>query len=301
MTEKRGMGWLPDYPDFRDYTVRTDRVEERFKRLGESYSVAGMLGKIGVAEAKEPPVSVDLRASCSPVEDQGNLGSCTAHAGVGLVEYYERKVYGRHLDASRLFLYKATRDLMGQKGDTGAFLRTTMGALRLFGVPPESFWPYEIARFDDEPSAFLYSFAKEYQSMQYFRVDPPEKRRDKVLGDIKRLLAHGIASMFGFTVYDSYEQASTSGRIPLPCTMDRIVGGHAVVAVGYDDGLEIKNTGSDLVAKGALLFRNSWGKDWGERGYGRLPYQYVLGWMAIDWWSILKSEWVDLDAFGLEG
>lgn len=126
-----GMGWLPDYPDFRDYTVEHENVKS-------------LLVPTGVTKTKKGTApAVDLRAWCSPIEDQGSLGSCTAHAGAGMVEYYERRAFNRHIDASRLFLYKVTRNLLHWNGDTGAFLRSTMGALVLFGVPPEEYWPYK--------------------------------------------------------------------------------------------------------------------------------------------------------------
>src|SRR5574337_447827 len=128
MNEQRGMGWLPDYSDFRDHTVERDELPQRLKELGQHDSVKAMLKKVGVAAPpKALPTSIDLRAWCSQIEDQGDLGSCTANAGVGVVEYFERRAFGRHIDASRLFLYKATRNLMRVTGDTGAFLRTTMG------------------------------------------------------------------------------------------------------------------------------------------------------------------------------
>ena len=157
-----GLGWIPDYPDFRDYTEVTEEVKS-------------VLGPTGALKAKKLPASVDLREHCSPVEDQGGLGSCTAHAGVGIIEYYERKSFGRHIDASRLFLYKITRNLMKVKGDTGAYLRTTMGAMVLFGVPPEDYWTYtdDEKSFDREPPAFCYAFAQNYQAIKYFRHDPP--------------------------------------------------------------------------------------------------------------------------------
>jgi C1A family cysteine protease len=97
------MGWIPDYPDFRDFTEKTEEVKS-------------VLEPTKVLKAKNLPVSIDLRQWCSPIEDQGVLGSCTAHAGVGMIEYYERKSFGRHIDASRLFLHKVTRNLMKQKG-----------------------------------------------------------------------------------------------------------------------------------------------------------------------------------------
>jgi C1A family cysteine protease len=299
--EKVAMGWLPDLPSFKDFTMEHDAVSPKLQQLGQKDSIKAMLKK---AEGKKParlglPATVDLRPWCSPIENQAALGSCTAHAGVGIVEYFERRAFGKHIDASRLFLYKVTRDLLGWTGDTGAFLRTTMEAMVLFGVPPEQYWKYVIANFDKEPSAFLYAFAQSYQAISYFRLDPPGTAKDALLNSIKTLLARGIPTMFGFTVYSSYTQAATTGKIPLPIPADRIVGGHAIDAVGYDDSLKIKNTGPGAVeTTGALLIRNSWGTGWGSAGYGWLPYEYVLKGLAVDWWALLKNEWIDTGAFG---
>jgi C1A family cysteine protease len=168
------------------------------------------------AEAVSLPASVDLRQYCSPIEDQGQLGSCTANATVGLVEYFERRAHGRFIDASRLFLYKATRDLLHWTGDTGAFLRSTMGALALFGVPPEEYWPYNIASYDIEPSSFLYSFAVNYKAIKYYRLDPAGTPPATLLTRIKANLAHGLPPIYGFTVYNSISQAASSGKIPFP-------------------------------------------------------------------------------------
>jgi C1A family cysteine protease len=299
--EKVAMGWLPDLPSFKDFTMEHDAVSPKLQQLGQKDSIKAMLKK---AEGKKParlglPATVDLRPWCSPIENQAALGSCTAHAGVGIVEYFERRAFGKHIDASRLFLYKVTRDLLGWTGDTGAFLRTTMEAMVLFGVPPEQYWKYVIANFDKEPSAFLYAFAQSYQAISYFRLDPPGTAKDALLNSIKTLLARGIPTIFGFTVYSSYTQAATTGKIPLPIPADRIVGGHAIDAVGYDDSLKIKNTGPGAVeTTGALLIRNSWGTGWGSAGYGWLPYEYVLKGLAVDWWALLKNEWIDTGAFG---
>jgi len=301
MVEKLGMGWLPDYPDFRDYTVEQDKVAPRLKLLGQKDSVKAMLKKVGVKAVKVSlPVSVDLRAWCSPIEDQGRLGSCTAHAGVGIMEYFERRAFGKHIDASRLFLYKTTRNILHWTGDTGAFLRTTMGALVLFGVPPEEYWQYIITDFDKEPPSFCYAFAQNYQAITYYRLDSPGTPPNMLLDQIKTYLAAALPSMFGFTVYSSISQAAKTGKIPYPTPGERILGGHAIVAVGYDDNMKIKNTNPGAVETiGALLIRNSWGTGWGSGGYGWLPYEYVLKGLAIDWWSLLKNEWVDTGEFKL--
>jgi len=284
--EKYGMGWIPDYPDLRDYTEKTEEVKS-------------ILEPKRLHKIKKLPESVDLREWCSPVEDQGRIGSCTAHAGVGIIEYYEKKSFGRHIDASRLFLYKVTRNLMKMKGDIGGYLRTTMGAMVLFGVPPEDYWPYndDEKEFDKEPPAFCYAFAQNYQTMKYFRHDPPKEGAGSILKKVKTYLAGGHPAMFGFTVYNSVEQAEKTGRIPFPSPKERIEGGHAIVAIGYNDKMKIKNKYGRIETTGALPIRNSWGKSWGEEGYGWVPYEYVLKGLAEVFWSILKKEWIDTGLF----
>ncbi len=268
------MGWQRDLPDFRDYEAK-NVLEPKSKAL---------------KAPKTLPAKKDLSNLCSPVEDQENIGSCTANAGVGLLEYYENKAYGKgsYLDASRLFLYKTTRNLLGWSGDTGAWLRTTMQAMVLFGIPPEKYWPYETADFEKEPGAFHYSFASHYQSIQYYRLDQPGMKATELLDTIKNHLAAGYPSMFGFTVYNF---GNADGEFAYPSPSDTVQGGHAVIAIGYDDNRKIGTK------KGALKIRNSWGTGWGQGGYGWLPYAYVLDGLAVDFWSLFKAEYKDTNKF----
>ena len=295
MNGKYALGWIPDYPDFRDYTEETEEVREILRTTGLTLRGA----EKGSRPSKELPASADLREWCSPVEDQGRLGSCTAQAGAGIIEYYERKSFHRHIESSRLFLYKVTRNLMKMKGDTGAYLRSTIGAMVLFGVPPEEYWPYSDGPddFDNEPPAFCYSFAQNFKTLRYYRHDPPSASPGSVLSRVKTYLSAGHPAMFGFTVYSSIEQASGTGRIPFPSSLDKIEGGHAVVSAGYDDRMKVKNKYGGEETSGAFLIRNSWGQGWGEAGYGWLPYDYLRRGLAEDFWSVLKKEWIDTGQF----
>ena len=196
-----GMGWMRELPDFRDYTQQTPSVKEKLEKI---------------KFAKTAPASVDLRAWCSPIENQGELGSCTANAGTGLFEYFEKKASSTYIDASRLFLYKTTRNLLGLTGDSGAYLRTTAEAMLLFGVPPEKYCPYIISKFDDEPAAFLYSFADNYKAVNYYRYDPPGTPKAQLLSSIKKNLGGDClpCSASQFTPPSTWQQEA--GRYPIP-------------------------------------------------------------------------------------
>lgn len=293
---KKGMGWLRDLPDFRYYTLDNIVLQQKHKADAPVRKVMAQIEKAKRAPAK---TSIDLRQWCSPIEDQENIGSCTAHAGVGLYEYYERRAFGNHINGSRLFLYKVTRNLLGWSGDTGAYLRTTMGAIALFGIAPEQYWPYDTTKYDIEASPFLYSFAKNFNALAYYRLDSADMRGSRLLNSIKDHLTKGLPMMFGFTCYSSLNY-SEDGKIAFPDNTESIEGGHAVMAVGYDDKIEIVNPiNKKKKTTGAILIRNSWGTSWGEEGYGWLPYEYILRDLADDWWAMTKASWIETGQFGI--
>ncbi|MBD2128731.1 hypothetical protein NDI39_14425 [Microcoleus sp. ZQ-A2] len=300
--------------DIRSSQENTDLSEEKDKTNGLQFIILKKhLDKITTTTPNDAnnakslvglailPDFMDLSFWCSEIEDQGSLNSCTASAAIALMEYFQKKSFGKYIDGSRLFLYKATRNLMQIEGNVGTSIRNTMKAMALFGVPPEEYWPYDEAKVNVEPAPFCYAFAQSYQALKYFRLDPAGITNKVLLAQIKAILVSGFPCVFGFTLYSSiYDESNPRGHIPYPHGRDKAEGGHSVVAVGYDDYKVIKNADDDEKT-GALLIRNSWGSRWGEGGYGWLPYEYVLKGLTADWWSLLSSEWFDTEQFGLGG
>jgi len=266
-----GLGWHQSLRDLRDYSPDLPAVRELLGLLPESESPPGAL-----------PGSVDLREFFPDVYDQQNLNSSTAQACVGLVEYFERRVHGRTVRPSRMFLYKTARSLLQTFGDHGADLRTVLKAMVCFGVPPERYWPYEVERCDREPEPFLYSFADRYRPIRYVRLDGRNATGPETLEVVKGFLAAGFPAVFGFPVPTSI---SLDSDVPYRPQLDSVRGGQAVVAVGYDDK-RLRTT------RGALLIRNSWGRPWADDGYGWLPYAYVEEQLAVDFWTLLHPAWL---------
>lgn len=248
-----GTGWRPQPVDERDYTTKHPSIQDIYKSVREN----------------PLPIHVDLRGYCTPIEDQGNLGSCTAQAACGLVEYREYEKHGNYTDQSRLFEYYNSRiidDLINQ-GDTGATIRASVKALIKYGSCVESLWPYNIQDFEVKPPNTCYDLADDHQALTYISLNS--------LQEIKETLSIGNPVLIGFNVYDSL----TNGpEIPYPKREDTLLGGHAVLVVGYDD------------TKGALLIRNSWGTSWGYYGYGWLPYRYITDGLADDFWTVFTFE-----------
>jgi C1A family cysteine protease len=246
--EIRRYGWIPDVPDQRDHLYAAP---------------APVL--------KALPPSTDLRAQCPAVYNQGMLGSCTANAIAAAVEFDRMKQKLPDFVPSRLFIYYNERVIEGTVPiDSGAMLRDGIKTVASDGVCPEPEWPYEITKFTRKPPKRCYDDAKLDRAVSYQSI-----LQD--LNQMKGCLASGYPFIFGFTVYESFEgeDVKKTGHASMPGWAERPVGGHAVMAVGYDD------------PKQWFVVRNSWGGEWGMKGYFTLPYAYFIQpGLARDFWTI---------------
>ena len=243
-------GWVPDRKDHRD---------RKFTHALVAQAAAGEL-----------PPKVDLRPQCPPVYNQGQLGSCTANATGGAIEFDQIKQGLPAFETSRLFTYFNSRALEGnQSSDSGAQIRDAIKAVAAWGVCPETEWPYDVNQFATQPPQACYTDAAKHLALVYESVNQDTN-------DLRACLAAGFPFVFGFTVYASFESAyvAQTGIVPLPHWFKRAKGGHAVMAVGYDDETE------------QFVVRNSWGEGWGDKGYFYFPYQYAVSTLASDFWTI---------------
>ncbi|WP_205964242.1 C1 family peptidase [Ramlibacter agri] len=243
-----GFGWVRDLPDSRDFMYAAPLPH---------------LGKL--------PPKVDLRPQCPAIYDQGQLGSCTANGIAAAIEFDQRKEKKTEFVPSRLFIYYNERAIEGHiNEDSGAQIRDGVKSVAKVGAPPESMCPYDISKFTKKPSPAAYAEAKKDIVKVYARVPQVQSQ---MLG----CLADGFPFVFGFTVYESFESdaVAKTGMVPMPAMGEQVLGGHCVVAVGYDSGTR------------HFIVRNSWGVGWGLQGYCMMPFEYLLNSQySSDFWTI---------------
>jgi C1A family cysteine protease len=241
-------GWIADLPDHRD-----------------------LMYAAPMQVLTALPTTTDLRSKCPPIYDQGQLGSCTANAIAAAVEFDLMKENKNEFMPSRLFIYYNERDMEGTvDSDSGAQIRDGIKSVASQGDCAEKLWPYDISKFTDKPPQTCYDDAVKHKAVQY-------QRTIRDLNQMKGCLASGYPFVFGFTVYQSFEsqQVAQTGHASMPTPGEQSVGGHAVLAVGYDD------------SQNWFIVRNSWGTSWGMNGYFTLPYTYLLNEnLSDDFWTI---------------
>ena len=219
------------------------------------------------------PSSIDLTSNCTTVKDQGSIGSCTAFATVAAMEYLEKKFNSNpNSNYSEMFTYYATRvNVEGWPAsqDTGAYIRSAVKSTVTYGTCLETVWPYSNP-FYRQPPTSVYNEAKKYKSISYVSTSPTN------LSAIKTMLSVEVPVIIGFTCYSNlFDDSVSETGIILPSN-GQIIGGHAVLAVGYDD------------ATGYIKFKNSWGTNWAIGGYGFMPYDYFTA-NVSEAWSILTE------------
>jgi len=231
-----------------------------------------------VAAKQILPTHVDLRPGCPAVLDQGSLGSCTANSACTVMEFLQKR--GQEaLPYSRLYIYYWSRIKEGTppEEDSGAEIRDVMKVLAKKGAPYESSWPYIIEKFSVMPPTLLDTEASKHRALFYYACPS--------LFTLKASLAHGFPVTFGFSVPDNMltDSCAKTGLVYYPSLTEGFQGGHAVTAVGYDDNMAI---GKDT---GAILCQNSWGTEWGQKGFFWLPYRFWVAGLADDCWTIRKT------------
>ncbi|MBF0566901.1 MAG: C1 family peptidase [Nitrospirae bacterium] len=247
-------GWSRDLPDHRD--LKYAAPEEKLQAL---------------------PAEYDVRDHCPsgrqypPVYDQGQLGSCTANAIAGAIEFERIKQGLPNFVPSRLFIYFNERVMERTVCcDTGAQIREGIKCVVSQGVCSEDDWSYDIMKFTDPPTQDCYQKALKDKVIRYSSVNQDIKQ-------MKGCIASDYPFIIGISLYKSFDsqEVAKTGVVQMPQKDEEYEGGHAVLVVGYKD--------SDQ----RFIVRNSWGQDWGSNGYFTIPYDYLTNNdLADDLWTI---------------
>lgn len=246
----RVSGWLEDPPDPNDPKFELMRTRITPVESTSTYDI-------------------DLRQWCSPVEQQSNAGSCVANAAVGGIEMRRIRNGLPHVDLARLFVYFNARVGNNTTGvDNGSYPKLALESLTRLGVCKESLWPYDTTKVFARPTWSAYRDAYAYKINQFYRITAAGETRHNQI--IEALRSHHPV-IFGVQVWESFRKCT--GVVTMPTLLEKKLGGHSMLIVGVD------------IANRMYLIRNSWGTDWGEAGYARMPFDYLEIGNAGSFWS----------------
>lgn len=229
---------------------------------------------------KQLPQRVDLRKFLTSIETQvGN--SCVANAMAGAYEYLAKRELGDSEDVSRLYIYYNARYIDDSHDeDGGSYMHSAIKGLMEYGACSEQMWPNDEDMINDEPDEDAYTQGGEFCIVEAEAVDTD-------LQLWKETLADGYPIAFALNTFSNFDDASRNrGRVPMPKKNARTReehGWHAMLCVGYSD--------IDRV----FIVRNSWGDEWGHKGYCYIPYDYVMHdeYNAHDSWVIKSVQNLD--------
>jgi C1A family cysteine protease len=249
MPQTRRLGWIPDIPDQRDFLFRS------------------------LMPPHTAPSLTDLRPTCPAPYDQGDTSTCVGQSTAGLIQYVDIKAgeADSEITPSRLFVYFNARIYEGSTDmDSGCQIRDAIKAVAAYGECNESIWPFVVDNINTRPNEAAYNEGVKHKPITYMRVT-------QTLSEMRSCLADGYPFIIGLTLYESFMSDATanSGVVLLPSRNERAVGGHAMLAVGYNDATQM------------FIVRNSWGSGWGDKGYCYIPYAYFIDDnLASDFWTI---------------
>ncbi|MFI5340529.1 MAG: C1 family peptidase [Candidatus Methylomirabilales bacterium] len=219
--------------------------------------------KVSAAEPTKP--ALDYSSEIKRVRDSGPEGSVVGLALATALEFQIAKATHQDHQISARYIYYAARQASGTtEFDSGAVIADAIRVLSKKGAVEDDIWPYVAGQYAAKPPAAV-------ENAKRFRIT--DAKAVSGLDAVKSALIQNGPVVAGITMYQSAMTPATSktGVIPLPASKEQIVGGHAIVIVGYDDKQK------------RLKFVNSWGSSWGEHGFGYLPYEYAEKYMSEAW------------------
>lgn len=255
----------------RKFDLKRDKKDGRDFKLDKS--------KLTSESILQLPKKIDYSSQMSPVKDQGDYGSCVAFATAALKEWQEQREHIKEVsegkkdnrkkeyyDFSEAWIYTNCKKIDPWPDEEGTDIRSAMKVLKKIGVPCEAAYPYK-DMFKKEPKIWAKLIAKWALIDSYYKCD--------TLDDIKYSLANNGPVVIGIECFEEIEWAGKNGVVSYPLNPNYSLGGHAICVVGYMENSKM------------IKFKNSWGEDWGKKGYGFLTYKYIRdfmwdGWAAID-------------------